>query len=147
MTIRVPREHRRQGVGTALHRRASEHARALGKSRFYCVVRHDDADSLAYYATRGFEEAGRMQDVFLELATAQVEPAAPPGIEIVPLTPDHERGTLRGGARGGRGHPDRRAACRAGTFEQWRDRNLGALAVRELSFVALDERAGSSATR
>ena len=42
VTLRVLQEHRRGGVGSALHLRASEHARALGKSRFYAVVRADD---------------------------------------------------------------------------------------------------------
>ena len=35
VTIRVVAEHRRAGVGTMLDLRASEHARGLGKSRFY----------------------------------------------------------------------------------------------------------------
>ena len=56
LTIRVPREERRRGVGTALHLRAAEHAGAIGKDRFYAVVRHDDEDSLAYYGHRGFVE-------------------------------------------------------------------------------------------
>ncbi|MGF7236147.1 MAG: N-acetyltransferase family protein, partial [Frankia sp.] len=67
LTLRVVREHRRRGVGTALHVRASKHARELGKPRFYAVVRHDDPDSLGYYAACGFEEIGRMQDVRLDL--------------------------------------------------------------------------------
>ena len=33
-----------------------------------------------------------MQDVELELSTAAIEPAAPDGIEIVPATPEHDRG-------------------------------------------------------
>ena len=56
VTLRVPREHRRRGVGTALHVRASEHAESLGKSRLYCVLRDDDKDSLAYYSARGYAE-------------------------------------------------------------------------------------------
>jgi GNAT superfamily N-acetyltransferase len=54
VTLRVVAEHRRRGVGTALHLRASEHAQQLGKPRFYAVVRDDDPDSLGYYrATAG----------------------------------------------------------------------------------------------
>jgi mycothiol synthase len=138
VTLRVPREYRRRGVGTALHRRASAHARTLGKARFYCVVRHDDSDSLAYYASHGYEEAGRMQDVFLELATAHVEPSPPAGIAIVPLTPEHDRGTYEVALEADADIPSGEQHS-SGTFEQWRDRNLGALAVRELSFVALDQ--------
>lgn len=92
VTLRVPRDHRRQGVGTALHVRASQHAETLGKTRFYCVVRADDVDSLAYYAARGYDESSRMQDVFLELAHAEVDAASPEGIEIVPFTAEHDRG-------------------------------------------------------
>src|SRR3954471_20456469 len=60
LTMRVLREERRQGVGTALHERASAHARELGKSRFYVVVRRDDEGSLGYYTAHGFTELGRM---------------------------------------------------------------------------------------
>jgi GNAT superfamily N-acetyltransferase len=137
VTLRVPREHRRQGVGTALHRHASEHARSLGKSRFYCVARHDDADSLAYYAARGYDESGRMQDVFLELATAVVEPAVPAGVEIVPLSPEHDRGAYAVALEADADIPSGEQHA-SGTFEQWQERNLGGLAVRELSFVAIE---------
>jgi mycothiol synthase len=137
MTIRVPREHRRQGVGTALHLRASEHAESLGKSRFYCVVRHDDADSLAYYTARGYEEVGRMQDVMLELATAEVEPVVPAGIEIVRLAPELDRGTYEVALEADADIPTGEQH-ESGTFEQWSEHNLGAFLLRDLSFVALE---------
>jgi GNAT superfamily N-acetyltransferase len=137
VTIRVPRENRRQGVGTALHLRASEHAVSLGKARFYCVVRHDDADSLAYYSHRGYEEVGRMQDVFLELATAEVEPAAPDGIEIVALAPEHLRGVYEVALEADADIPAGEQHS-SGTFEQWSERNLGALLRHDLSFVAIE---------
>lgn len=138
VTLRVPRENRRQGVGTALHRRASEHARSLGKSRFYCVVRHDDTDSLAYYGALGYEERSRMQDVFLELAKAEVETTVPPGMQIVPLTPEHDRGAYEVALEADADIPSGEQHA-SGTFEQWHARNLGALTVRELSFVALEQ--------
>src|SRR5437763_8008910 len=56
LSIRVVAEARRRGVGTALHRRASEHARVLGKSRFYVLARDVDADSLGYYHALGYRE-------------------------------------------------------------------------------------------
>ena len=43
-------------------------------------MRADDDDSLGYYGARGYEELGRMQDVFLELADAELEPRVPDGI-------------------------------------------------------------------
>ena len=137
VTLRVPRAHRRQGVGTALHERASEHAASLGKSRFYCVVRADDADSLAYYAARGYEESSRMQDVFLELATAEVEAVVHEGIEIVPFTAEHDRGAYEVALEADADIPAGEQHS-SGTFEQWRERNVGPLARRDLSFVALD---------
>jgi GNAT superfamily N-acetyltransferase len=137
VTIRVPRENRRQGVGTALHLRASEHADALGKSRFYCVVRHDDADSLAYYSHRGYEEVGRMQDVFLELASANVEPAAPDGFEIVPLSPELDRGAYEVALEADADIPTGEQHD-SGTFEQWSEHNLNAFLLRDLSFVAVE---------
>jgi mycothiol synthase len=138
VTLKVLPEHRRLGVGTALHYDASEHAReALGKSRFFCVVRHDDADSLAYYTAHGYEEVGRMQDAFLELATAHVEPTVPDGIEIVPLAAERDRATyevaLEADADIPTGEPHT-----SGSFEHWYERNLGAFVNRDLSFVALE---------
>jgi len=139
VTIRVPAEHRRQGVGTALDRRASEHARSLGKSRFYAVVRDLDADSLGYYGSRGFEEIGRMQDVSLDLADASGEVVVPDGIEIVPARAEYDRGAYEVALEA---DPDIPSAepIESGDFDRWRDRLLGPLADRELSFVALEDR-------
>ena len=137
VTLRVPREHRRRGVGTALHVRASEHAERLGKSRFYCVVRADDSDSLAYYAARGYGESGRMQDVFLELANAEVEPPTTEGIEILPLTPEHDRGVYEVALEADADIPAGEQHS-SGTFEQWSAHSLGPLLRRDLSFIALE---------
>jgi L-amino acid N-acyltransferase YncA len=138
LTIRVPRENRRQGVGGALHARAAAHARELGKTRFYVVVRHDDADSHAYYRGRGFEEIGRMQDVSLELATWEGDVSVPDGIEIVPAHEEHDRAVyevaLEADADIPSGEP-----IRSGEFEQWRARLFSPLADRDLSFVALED--------
>jgi RimJ/RimL family protein N-acetyltransferase len=139
VTIRVVAEHRRAGVGTMLHLRASEHARGLGKSRFYAVVRDDDEGSRAYYAARGYDEIGRMQDVFLDLAEADGEPSVPDGIELVPATPDHDRGAyevaLEADADIPSGEP-----IRSGSFETWQARHFDPFTSRDLSFVALEDR-------
>jgi mycothiol synthase len=137
VTIRVPREERRQGVGTALDRRASEHARDLGKTRLYVVVRHDDEDSLGYYAARGFGELGRMQDVFLELADVELEPSAPEGISIVAARPELDRGAYEVALEADADIPSGEPIV-SGPYEQWHDRHFGALTIRDLSFVALD---------
>lgn len=137
MTIRVLREARRQGVGTALYARASEHARFLGKSAAMVIVRHVDADSLAYYGARGFEERGRMQAVDLELASADVEVQVPAGIEIVRATEELDRGVYSVALES---MPDIPAAepLEAGEFERWRARFLGDGVLRDCSFLALE---------
>lgn len=138
VTLRVVAEHRRRGVGAALHLRASEHAQQLGKTRFYAVVRDDDPDSLGYYQACGYEEIGRMQDVVLDVSAATVDPATPEGIEIVPATPEHDRGVY---AVALEAVPDIPAAAPmvTGDFESWHERQFGPLVSRELSQLALDD--------
>jgi mycothiol synthase len=138
VTIRVVAEHRRAGVGTMLHLRASEHARSLGKSRFYAVVREDDADSRAYYAARGYEEIGRMQDVELALAEVHVEPDVPEGITLVPATEELDEGAWHVAFEADADIPSGEP-IRTGSFEQWRARHFDGLAARELSVIALED--------
>jgi GNAT superfamily N-acetyltransferase len=138
VTMRVVAEHRRAGVGTMLHLRASEHARLLGKSRFYAVVRDDDRDSRGYYQARGYVELGRMQDVQLDLAPVTEPSAGPDGITIVPAAPEHDRGAyevaLEADADVPSGEP-----IRTGDFDAWQTRHFDALVSRDLSFVALED--------
>jgi GNAT superfamily N-acetyltransferase len=139
LTLRVLREARRQGVGTALHRRASEYASTLGKRACTVSVRDDDADSLGYYAARRFEEVGRMQDVRLDLSTAEPEPQVPAGIQIVAaLTPVLERGAyavaLEADADIPAGVP-----IESGPFDRWRERHFGSRTLPDLSFVAIED--------
>jgi GNAT superfamily N-acetyltransferase len=136
LTMRVLREERRQGVGTALHRRASEHAELLGKSRFYAIARDDDEGSLGYYDAHGFLEIGRMQDVSLDLATTDPQPTAPAGIAIVVATPEYDRGAYEVALEADADIPSGEPIV-SGPYEQWHDRHFGAMAIRELSFVAL----------
>jgi len=138
LTIRVLRERRRAGVGSALHARAAEHARSLGKSRFYVVARHDDVDSLAYYAHRGYEEVSRMQDVTLDLAGVEVHVDPPAGIGIEPAGEEYDRGAYEVALEADADVPSREQLV-SGTFEQWRDRHFGPLTIRELSFVAIED--------
>jgi RimJ/RimL family protein N-acetyltransferase len=138
LTIRVVAEHRRRGVGTALHTRASEHAKQLGKERFYVVVRADDLDSLGYYGACGFEEIGRMQDVTLDLSAVAVEPGIPEGIEIVPATPEHDRGAYEVALEAEADIPSAIQMV-SGDFATWHERHFGPLVSRELSVVALED--------
>ncbi len=101
------------------------------------VVRDEDADSLAFYGGRGFEERGRMQDVTLELSRVDAKVHAPDGIEIVPLAEAHERGVY---AVALEAEPDIPAAAALvpAPFDAWRARLCGELILRELSFVAIE---------
>jgi GNAT superfamily N-acetyltransferase len=137
LTMRVLREERRQGVGTALHRRASRHAELLGKTRFYVVARGDDEGSLGYYGSHGFVELGRMQDVFLDLEETDLQPGEPVGISIRPATPEHDRGAYEVALEADADIPSGEPIV-SGPYEQWHDRHFGAMTVRALSFVALD---------
>ena len=138
LTLRVLREARRRGVGTALHRRASEHASTLGKRLCTVSVRHDDADSLGYYAACGFEEVGRMQDVRLDLSTVEIETEAPAGVEIVAaLTPDLEQGAYAVALEADADIPSG-VPIESGTFERWRERHFGSRILPDLSFVAIE---------
>ena len=137
LTMRVPREERRQGVGSALHRRASEHARLLGKERFYVVVRADDEGSSGYYGAHGYVELGRMQDVFLELAGVEIEPRVPAGISIAAAAPKYDRGAYEVALEADADIPSGEPIV-SGPYEQWHERHFSPLTIRELSFVALD---------
>ena len=137
LTMRVLREERRRGVGSALHRRASEHARLLGKTRFYAVARHDDEGSLGYYGARGFTELGRMQDVILDLETVDLQAEEPPGISIEAATEEHDRGAYTVALEADADIPSGEPIV-SGTYEQWHERHFGPLTIRELSFVALE---------
>lgn len=136
MTIRVMREHRRRGVGTALYRACSVQARALEKTKVLVAARHDDTDSLAYYPARGFDEVGRVQDVFLDLASVEVNVNRVTGIEIVPATAEHDLGAYEVALEADADIPAA-VPITTGTFERWRENRWGKLALRDLSFVAL----------
>ena len=138
VNIRVVAEARRRGIGTALDLRCSQHARELGKTRLFVFARHDDEDSLGYFAFRGFEEIGRMQDVRLDLATAVVEQPVVPGIEIVPMRDEDERGMYEAALEADADIPSA-VPIKTGAFEQWRERHLDERALRDLSFVALED--------
>jgi L-amino acid N-acyltransferase YncA len=138
LTLRVLREARRQGVGTALDRCASEHARLLGKHRSTTSVRHDDADSLGYFAARGFAEVGRMQDVRLDLSTVDVQPRVPAGVEVVAAsTPELERGAYAVALEADADIPTG-VPIESGTFDRWHERHFGSRTLPELSFVAVE---------
>jgi GNAT superfamily N-acetyltransferase len=82
----VLRQYRRRGVGSALYRALSEHARTIGKARLQIDLWEDEHDGRVYLERRGFVEVERFARVRLELPDAVVPAAmAPPGVELVPL--------------------------------------------------------------
>ena len=77
---------RRNGVGSALYRAVSEHARAIGKARLQVDLWDDEPDGLGFLGARGFEEVERFARVRLDLAAAgAVAARAPAGVELVTL--------------------------------------------------------------
>jgi L-amino acid N-acyltransferase YncA len=137
LTMRVLAEHRHHGIGTMFHLRTSEHARTLGKTRFFVAVRDVDDDSLGYYRARGFEEMGRMQDVELDVKEAGIEPTAPVGIELHPAIPEYDRGAYAVALEADADIPAATPMV-SGDFERWHERHFGALVARDLSVVALE---------
>jgi len=86
--VRVVPHARRRGIGSALLGACSVEARALGLEALYGRVEGEDDQSLRFVERRGFVEIGREVEQKRELG-AESEPAAPPGIVITELAPDH----------------------------------------------------------
>lgn len=139
VSVRVLEPFRRCGFGTILLEHVARHAKGFGARELYAVARSEATDLVGFYTARGLSEVGRMQDVELSPADCDVVVDVPPGIEIVPLG---DREELEAGmyAVAQEAEPDVPAArpAAAGSFHYWRRRSLGPLALRELSFVALE---------
>jgi GNAT superfamily N-acetyltransferase len=81
--VKVPERHRGCGVGSALLRAASGHARELGVSMLRCSAREDDPQSVAFLQRRGFRVWWRMPRMALELDSAEQGTApVPAGVEV-----------------------------------------------------------------
>jgi GNAT superfamily N-acetyltransferase len=83
--IGVGPRYRRRGIGSALFRTLSDHARALGKTGFQFEVSDDRADALAFLFNRGYTEVGRELQYGLDLTSPPPPPPSetPAGVEIV----------------------------------------------------------------
>jgi GNAT superfamily N-acetyltransferase len=136
VSVRVLREARRRGVGSALFGAISEHARSIGRTGLYTIVRLDDADSNAYLGKRGFTEVLRDEEVSLTLGDVQPDTTAPQGVQIVPFDPELDERVHPTAVEIDRDIPGP-VPTAALTLEAWRDRMLGPGVLRELSFVAL----------
>lgn len=136
LSIRTLAEHRRPGHGTTLLRHCSDHFQQRGCTSLYAVTAATTSDMLGFLGRHGFVEVGRMQDVELELADADPSVEVPAGIELVPLTEEHEEGAYAVALKADADIPAP-VPMVTGDIERWRGRNLGPLVERELSFVAL----------
>jgi GNAT superfamily N-acetyltransferase len=75
--------HRGRGVGTALLRAASEHARRRGKIGFECEAFADDLHSIAFLQRRGYVECERFEQHGLDLHRDRaLDPQVPDGLEL-----------------------------------------------------------------
>lgn len=82
--VTVLREHRRQGVGTALYGSLSAWTREHGIDEIEVPALDDDPESIAFATRRGFVEERRELGVVLELTGLDPpDLVAPEGIEIV----------------------------------------------------------------
>jgi mycothiol synthase len=136
ISVRVLEGHRRQRHGTALLQRVSKHVSGFGGTSLIAGTRSEAEDTLAFLSHHGFEEVGRMQDVELELAGADTSFATPQGIVIVPLTAELDAGAHAVALEADADIPAPNPVV-TGDLARWRERNLGPLAERELSFAAL----------
>jgi mycothiol synthase len=140
----VLREARHRGVGGALYRRVSEHARVLGRSQLHMYSFEDDPDSAGFAEQHGFTIVGRVRGLHLALQGCprpEVDP--PPGVTITTLAqrPDLARGIWALSCETFPEIPsDDDEPWQAGTYEQFAAGRLaGPRSIPEATFVALAE--------
>ncbi len=134
--VRVVRDHRRRGIGSAIFAAVSEHVATHGKTGLYTVLREDDADSLGFLSKRGWSEVMRTQHVRFELARPSGEPVLPDGVELVPMVEALDELVYDAAVEIERDLPTADDIV-TGTLDEWRERGIGPLGVRACSFAAL----------
>ena len=132
--------YRGRGVGDALLRAASDHARQFGRVGFTCDASADDAYSLGFLQRRGFIEHRRWEKYELDLDSHDgVAPATPEGVEITCIA---DRPALLAGMHGVAaevypalgGHIGRHAE----SFVGWQAYTLGGpAALLDLALIAV----------
>jgi GNAT superfamily N-acetyltransferase len=138
VSVRVLAEERRRGVGTLLFRTLSERAHAAGWSELYSVGRHDDADTLDYLGKRGFAEVLCMQELSLEVSSADAGLVdTPDRVELRVLGPELEHAIYEVAREVYTDVPQENGIWISEDFERWRSDELPAHAVRECCFAAL----------
>lgn len=73
LSIGVPAEHRRTGIGRRLLDAASTHAAGMGAVRLFLEVALDNPAGLAFYRARGFRQVGRRRNYYRRAADRMVD--------------------------------------------------------------------------
>jgi GNAT superfamily N-acetyltransferase len=134
--------YRRQGIGSALYRAVSGHARAAGKIGLQTLLEETHVDGIEFLTHRGFVEIDRAKIVRLELVgLARPEVGQIAGIEFTTLAarPDLVPGIHRVAERAFRDIPAADEPIVAGTLEEFRTRDVERPGIPADAFqVALD---------
>lgn len=85
VAVRVLPAHRRRGLGSELLGCVVAHASDQGRPWASGMVFEDDPESVAWAASRGFEEYDRQVMLSRELGPTEAEPVPPAGIDVVEL--------------------------------------------------------------
>ncbi len=138
----VLRVARHRGVGGLLYRRASEHARELGRSELLVYSFEDDPDTAGFAERHGFRVASRVRGLRLPLEGCPRPDLQPPaGVTITTLAerPDLARGVWETACETVPEIPhDGDAPLQAGSWEQFAAVQLsGPRYIPEATFVAM----------
>lgn len=138
----VVRQARHRGVGGALYRQVSDHARALARSQLQMFSFEDDPDTAGFAEHHDFSVIGRTRGLRLPLERCRrpaVDP--PPGVEITTLAtrPDLAHGVWEVASEAMPDIPRTDdARMQAGSYEQFAARQLaGPLYIPEATFLAV----------
>lgn len=148
--VSVLEGHRRRGIGSALARVVSDHARALRKEGLTVEAREDAPEASEFLEKRGYVEVERQKALALDLGGVELpEPSPPEGVRIVTRAerPDVERGMYEVGVQAGRDIPGLDSEHDQ-TFEEWRSFEIERPSrPAEWTFIALagDEVVGYAA--
>lgn len=87
VSVRVGREHRRRGIGSALHADLLAWMRTHGRHTYETTVRDDMPDAMAFWAHRGCREVERDIVVALDVREhdAAMAPSPTPGVTVASL--------------------------------------------------------------
>ena len=140
----VLREARGQGVGTAIYRQVSEHARSLGKSELETFSFEDDPGGVAFAEHRGFVVMGRYRALRLVLeGCPRPSIDLPHSVTITTLAerPELARGVWETTSEAMADMPyDGDAPLSPGSYEEFEARDLsGPKYIPEATFVAMQD--------